>query len=426
MSNLSTQNYKGARDFYPEDMRLQRYIFDTWSEVAELYGYEEYDGPMLEFTDLYRAKTGQEIVEEQTYSFKDRGGRDVTMRPEITPTLARMVAARNQELSTPIRWYSTPNLWRYERPQSGRLREHWQFNVDILGVEDISAELEVITLLHTLMRRFGADEDMFQIRLNSRELMSHIFGEYLSVSVDTSHRLTKLLDRKDKMSDEAFINQADTILGDKLNTFLDLIRITKLRDLPPELLESEPAQELALLGKQLSARGINNIRFDLTIQRGFDYYTGIVFEVFDSNPDNARSIAGGGRYDDLMQVFKAPKIPAVGFGMGDVIMADFLKTHGLEPKLISSTKVAVLSVEDDQIEAADELAASLRQAGINTATDFSDKKIGNKIKAADKRQIPYVIVVGDKETLAKDYGLKHLSSGDESRGDINHLIEKLS
>ncbi|MEX0919570.1 MAG: ATP phosphoribosyltransferase regulatory subunit, partial [Candidatus Saccharimonadales bacterium] len=155
MASLSTQNYKGARDFYPEDMRLQRHIFDTWALIAQRYGYEEYDGPILEFTDLYRAKTGQEIVEEQTYSFKDRGGRDVTIRPEITPTLARMVAARSQELATPIRWYSTPNLWRYERPQSGRLREHWQFNVDILGVEDISAELEVITLLHDLMHEFG-------------------------------------------------------------------------------------------------------------------------------------------------------------------------------------------------------------------------------------------------------------------------------
>lgn len=426
MSQLSTQGYKGTRDFYPEDMRLQRYIFDVWRRVSERFGYEEYDGPLLEATDLYRAKTGEEIVNDQIYSFTDRGGRDVTIRPEMTPTVARMVAARHQHLAYPLRWYSIPNLWRYERPQHGRLREHWQLNVDIFGLEDTSAELEVIRLAHAVMREFGAEEDMFTIKLNNRELMSYIFGEYLELSVNASHRFAKLLDRKDKMSEEAFVHQAEAIVGDKLSDCLELIKSSRLQDLPESIRDSEPARRLRQLAKDLHEYGVSNVQFDMSLQRGFDYYTGIVFEIFDTHPHNPRSLFGGGRYDDLLQVFKAPRVPGVGFGMGDVMTAEFLRTHELLPELASATRVCVLSVAETDQDGTNRLAYRLRSQGINTATDTTDRKLGNKIKAADKRGIPHVVVVGEEEAAADTYTLRTLDDGSEFSGTPEEIIARLS
>lgn len=422
MAELSTQGYKGTRDFYPDDMRLQRYIFDVWRRVSERFGYEEYTAPLLEATDLYRAKTGEEIVNEQIYNFTDRGGRDVTIRPEMTPSLARMVAARQQELRYPLRWYSVPNLWRYERPQHGRLREHWQLNVDLFGIEDTTAEFEVIRLAHGIMREFGADPEMFTIKLNHRELMSYIFGEYLQLNVDASHRLGKLLDRKDKMSQEAFTQQAEAILGDKLSLFQEVVQATKLKDLPEQLRESAPAVELRDLARRLHAFDVTNIQFDLTIQRGFDYYTGIVFEVFDTNPENPRSIFGGGRYDDLLSIFNASRVPAVGFGMGDVGTLDFLHTHDLVPELTSTTIVYVASVEPDYADQAEQIAAELREHQVPAAVDTTGAKIGAKIKTADKKSVPYVIIVGEQETTTGTYTLRDLATGEERSGSIEELI----
>ena len=422
MAQLSTQGYKGTRDFYPEDMHLQRYIYDVWRRVSERYGYEEYTAPLLEATDLYRAKTGEEIVNDQTYSFIDRGGRDVTIRPEMTPSVARMVAARQQSLTMPLRWYSIPNVWRYERPQHGRLREHWQLNVDLFGIEDASAELEVVRLAHSVMREFGASDEMFSIRLNSRELMSYIFGEYLEINVDAAHRIGKLLDRKGKMGEEAFINQADAILGDKLSAFLELMKATRLQDLPDELRESEPAQELRYLAAKLHEHNVSNIQFDMTIQRGFDYYTGIVFEIFDADPDNNRSLFGGGRYDDLLNVFQAQSIPAVGFGMGDVGTANFLRSHQLLPNFDSKIHVAVLSVDEAQFDESEKLASRLRSNGLNVMTDGSARKLGAKIKVADKKDVAYVVTVGEKEVEADIYTLKRLYDGQERSGNVDELI----
>lgn len=425
MTQLSTQNYKGARDFYPEDMRVQRYIFNVWRRVSERFGYEEYSAPLIEPTDLYRAKTGEEIVNEQTYSFTDRGGRDVTIRPEMTPSVARMVAAREQELRYPLRWYSIPNLWRYERPQHGRLREHWQLNVDLFGIDDTSAESEVIRLAYAVMLEFGATEGMFVIKLNNRELMSYIFGEYLQLSVDAAHSLGKLLDRKDKMNQDAFKNQAEAILGEKLPKLMELLQSTRLQDLPEQLRDSEPAQRLRKLAQELHSLGVGNIQFDLTMQRGFDYYTGIVFEIFDTSPENPRSVFGGGRYDDLLSIFKAPRVPAVGFGKGDVGMLEFLRAHELMPELSSDVSVYIATINPEQAQDAEQLASSLRDKGIATAVDTTDKKLGAKIKTADQKGIPYVIALGEEEAKTQAYKLKELTTGEEKELDLKGLLGAL-
>ncbi len=260
MSKLSTDPYKGVQDFYPEDMAVERYIFSVWSKVAEEFGYQEYSASPLELTELYTEKSGEEIVKEQTFSFTDRGGRSVTLRPEMTPTLARMVAAKRRELGFPLRWYSIPNLFRYERPQRGRRREHYQFNADILGVTDTSADVEVVNIAYSILKKFGAKDEDFEVRLN------HAQGR---------------LDEVDKFQAE------------------------------------------------LKNKGIANTKIDESLARGQTYYTGLVFEIFDTNQENGRSIFGGGRYDNLLELFDVEPVPAVGIACGDIVIRDFLETHGL-------------------------------------------------------------------------------------------------
>ncbi len=252
MSKLDTAPYKGVRDFYPEDMRIQNYIFNTWKKVVESRGYQEYSASPLEPTEIYAEKSGEEIVHEQTFTFIDRGDRSVTLRPEMTPTLARMVAGKRRELKFPLRWFSIPNLFRYEKPQRGRKREHWQLNADLLGVGGIEGDKEIITLLYEIMKEFGAKDSDFEIRVNNCN-----FDDF--------------------------------------------------KDLTP------------------------NMIFDESLARGQAYYTGTVFEIFDKDPENPRALAGGGRYDNLLELFDVEAVPAVGFGMGDITMRDFLETHKLLP-----------------------------------------------------------------------------------------------
>lgn len=302
MSKLSTDPYKGVRDFYPEDMAVQNYIFDTWKKVATQFGYIEYGASILEPAELYRSKTSEEIVNEQTFSFTDRGDREVVLRPEMTPTLARMVAGRRRELKYPLRWFSIPNLFRYERPQKGRKREHWQLNCDIMGIADLEAEAETIALAHAIMKAFGADDKDFEIRVNDRVLLNEKFGK---------PELIRLLDRKDKMPAEEFEAKWQEIAGEAFD---------------PNI---KPNETITKLIEKLAEKGVSNVVFDPTVTRGFDYYTGVVFEMFDTHPDNRRSLFGGGRYDNLLELFGVEPVPTVGFGMGDITMRDFLETHNL-------------------------------------------------------------------------------------------------
>src|SRR5688572_7335528 len=280
---LSTQPYKGARDFYPEDKRLQKYMFGLMRRVAERYGYEEYDAPILEPLDIYLAKTGDEIVNEQTYAFEDRGGRKVVIRPEMTPTVSRMVAARRQELGYPLRWYSIPNLWRYERPQRGRLREHWQLNVDIFGVDTLLAEAEIIQVADNIFKAAGATHDMYSIRINSRKLVDFILREYLQLDSVQRHTVAKLIDRMHKTPHEMFMAEADAIFtpsqrdAGASNKLIGLLKIKDIEHLPERIRTHSAALELKELLRLLKEAGVTNAVFDLSIMRGFDYYTGIVF-----------------------------------------------------------------------------------------------------------------------------------------------------
>ena len=347
---LSTQPYKGARDFYPVDKRLQKYLFGVMRSVVERFGYEEYDAPILEPLDLYLAKTGDEIVNEQTYTFEDRGGRKVAIRPEMTPTVSRMVAAKRQELPYPLRWYSIPNLWRYERPQRGRLREHWQLNVDLFGLEGLEAELEIIQVADDIMRAYGATQEMYTTKLNSRKLMDFVLREHFGLSETQTHTLARLIDRMHKMEHPVFSAAVDAVftptqrdkgLSDKL---LKLLTIEQIDDLPKEIRSHQSVHELERLLKLLEKAGVLNAKFDISLMRGFDYYTDIVFEVFDNHLENNRAMFGGGRYDGLVGLFGVEPVPTVGFGMGDVTLQDFLDVHGLLPKLQPETDAYVVLI----------------------------------------------------------------------------------
>jgi len=426
---LSTQPYKGARDFYPEDKRLQKYMFGKLREVVERYGYEEYDAPILEPLEIYLAKTGEEIVNEQTYVFEDRGGRKVVIRPEMTPTVSRMVAAKRQELAYPLRWYSIPNLWRYERPQRGRLREHWQLNVDMFGVATIAAEYEIISLVNDIFKAFGASSDMYQINLNSRQLTDHILRDYLKLNEKAAYSISKLIDRMHKMERNKFIAAIDELLTPKQREagvneqLLGILDAKTLKDLPKEVQAQPSAKELSDTLTQLQKAGITNTVFNATLMRGFDYYTGIVFEVSDTDKDNNRSMMGGGRYDGLVGLFGVEPVPTVGFGWGDVTLANFLESHRLLPDLPSETDLYAVLV-GDVINAAQKPIAELRAHGIKVASDLSGRKIGDQFKTADKKGIEYALIIGEREISNGEYSLKNLKTGQESKCTITEVIKQ--
>ena len=422
---LSTQPYKGTRDFYPEDKRIQNWMFARLREVAASYGYQEYDGPLLESFDLYAAKTGAEIVNQQLYHFVDRGDRKVAIRPEMTPTLARMVAAKIQELPKPVRWFSLPNLWRYERPQRGRLREHWQLNVDVLGGDTVLADAEILMLARDLFVSFGAGEKI-SIQLNNRRLMDHLFLKVLSITHEAALELSKALDARAKLSPEAFdtwLNKAGLNDTQKatLNKFLAMDFAAVHRELP-----CEGSQELASLIDLLSKSGAQGqVVFDPSIMRGMDYYTGTVFEAYDVSPENRRALFGGGRYDNLVGMFGKNKLSGMGFGLGDVPLRDFLETHKLLPATESFVDVLVTTPTQESLAKAHAIAAQLRAAGFRTITTLGVDGFGGQLKLASKQGARFAILLGQDELGRGEVGVKNLITGEQKSVKDSDLIRGL-
>lgn len=423
---LSTQPYKGARDFYPEDKRIQNYIFSVWARIAQRYGYEDYMSPMLEPYELYAAKTGQEIVNEESYLFTDRGGRQVMIRPEMTPSVSRMVAAKRQELAYPARWYNIANYMRYQRPQRGRLREFWQLNCDIFGVETIDAEVELITMADEIMKTFGATDKMYAIKINSRHLVNFLMAEYLELDVVQSQLMIKLFDRKDKISPAEFRDQALEIFDankakEGLHKIGALFAAKTMGDLPKQILDSSAIEQVQTLFTLLREHGVKSATFDIGLMRGLDYYTDIVFEVFDANPENARALFGGGRYDGLVGLFGVEPIPTAGYAIGDVTFTDFLETHKLLPKLTTTTEV-YLVVLGDALKGAQKLAARLRAEGVNVEVDITGRKLDKQIKTAVKKGVPFLLFIGQKELDEEMYTLKDLAAEKEHKLAFSRLV----
>lgn len=418
-THLPTEPYKGTRDFYPRDMAIQRYIFDTWAKTAESFGFERYDASILEPSELYKSKgaENEEMVNEQTYTFTDRGDREVTLRPEMTPTVARMVAGKRRDLNFPIRWYSIPNLFRYERPQRGRLREHWQLNCDLFGVHDYSADVEMIALAHDVLIAFGAKPTDFEIRINDRAEMRRLYAEIDINDETTQNEITRLNDRYHKMSHDEYVALLSEIQGVKERAAAAKV---------VALIQSQESSDNNVV-KGLQALGIENVKVDRTLARGFDYYTGTIFEIFDTSGENNRSLIGGGRYDNLTGLFGGNPISGVGFGIGDVTMRDFLETHNLLEGRISPTGATLVILPMDatlNIEA-EKIAHTFRAVGVRSSVDLSDKKIGKKLGAASDAGAQYILVVGENEITQNRFTLKKLVDGSETTGALTELIEKI-
>lgn len=426
MSNLSTQSYKGARDYFPEEKRLQNYIFSVWRETTERFGYEEYGAPMLEPLDVYLAKSGQELAGEQTYAFEDRGGRMVAIRPEMTPTISRMVAARRQEMPMPARLYSIANFMRYERPQRGREREFWQLNADLFGVEGALADAEIIELSHASVMAFGATQDMFKIRLNNRELVNELMSKFLGLDVIGATMMMKLLDKKDKIPTEEFRDQAINIFGQDapagLPKLAELISLKSLDSLPSDVSKLSSVMELREVLAALKDKGIANAEFDITLMRGLDYYTGTVFEFFDMAPENNRSMFGGGRYDGLVGLFGVEPVATVGVAPGLTPMQLFLTTHKLLPKLHTHTDVYIIPIDTVSVRGADRLARKLRAEGVKVELDITGRKIDKQLKTAAKKQIPFAAFVGEDEIASGVYTVKNLVQSTEQKMDADRMI----
>jgi histidyl-tRNA synthetase len=428
---LSTQPYKGARDFYPEVKRVQKYLFKVLRHVAESFGYQEYDAPIVEPIELYMSKTSEEIVVEQTFVFTDRGGRTVTLRPEMTPSVSRMVAGRRQELAYPLRWYSIPNLWRYERPQAGRLREHWQLNVDIFGVSGIEADHEIILIADRILKAFGAKAEAYTIKVNSRQLLNWFLLESFQLDQSQIQPLVRLIDKRDKVSEKEFKDAATIILtpgqheAGVLIRLVELLKVKTIGELPMIAQQHATAKELSRLLTLLMSSGVQSATFDPSLVRGFDYYTDIVFEVFDNNPENNRAMFGGGRYDGLVGSFGVEPVPTVGFGMGDVTLQSFLEGHKLMPQFEPETDAAVILI-GDVYQAAQKTLANLRDEGIKLAIDSTGRKVDAQIKSAVKAGIPFAIFIGEHELDSQRFKLKNLKTGEEKELSLERVVSALA
>lgn len=425
--SLSKKPYKGCRDFFPNDMRIRDYIFNQMQKTAKSFNYLHYDGPTLEEVELYKAKSGDELINDQIYSFYDRGERFVAIRPEMTPTLARMVANIHKQEQKPIRWYSIPNLMRYEKPQRGRLREHWQYNVDIFGAEKNLGEVEVLSLITNLLKSFGATKTMFNILINDREVVDFVFNDLLELNEKHSYKLYKVIDKAKKVTHDKLQEMIKEIITDnkKIDLFIEYLALDSFQSLTMFLDKHAENKEFNI--KEF----INLIQdcdfkefltYDPTIVRGLDYYTGLVFEVFDQHPDNRRAIAGGGAYANLLQIFNEKPLPGIGFGMGDVTLKDFLETHKLLPDFKESECDLFLCYFDDEsFQYAFNLANNLRERGVRVELNLGKIKFNKVFKVAESKGHNFVGLIGQDEVKAKTFNAKSMATKDQKTINIDKL-----
>lgn len=409
----STQPYKGTRDFYPEEFAKRQYLFDVWTKVCQRYGYEQYDTPILEPLELYASKTSEEIVGKESFVFTDRGGREVMLRPEMTPSLARIIAGKRQELGYPLRLFVIPGCYRYERPQKGRWREFWQLNADIFGSADPNSDAEIIMLADSILKELGAKPEMYDIQISDRRFLDWLLQEKLNLSSENALQAIRLIDKKSKISKEDFnsglqelgVNQDGLMLTSKI------LGAGKLDELPEDAKTEDWYEYLKKAFEVLDSAGVK-FNFNPQIARGFDYYTGFVFEVFDTDPTNNRAMFGGGRYDGLVAKFGVDPVPVVGFGMGDAVQWEMLDANNLWPALPPATEAMLIPLNLSSVSKANKFAAELRKQGQNIAIDFDvQRKLEKRIKAAQKLQIPKIGIIGDNENSFKDIKFKELNNG---------------
>lgn len=424
---LSKTAYKGTSDTYPEQMSLRNYLFDIWREVAKSFGYEEYDTPLIEEASLYKAKSGDELADNQLYSFTDKGGREIAIRPEMTPSLARIVASKRKELLFPLRWFNIGRYYRYEKPQRGRTREFFQLNIDILGVDDITAELEIIQFIIAVMQRLNAPKATYELKVSNRYLLDYLFDEILKIDDKLRVDVTKAIDNYTKIKPEEFESYLLELGLDKkqassLNDFLkwDINQLEKLRGI------TRGADELLNLFEKIEALGIENVKFRPYIVRGLAYYTGTVFEMFDiGSQENPRALFGGGRYDNLLEIFDEESIGACGLGWGDVTTLDYLNTYNLLPEPTAKAEVFVTLMEESLLEKSCEIAQYLRAQGIQTEMQLTPIKLAKQLKYVNRKKIPWGVIIGQDEIKNEKIVLKNMETAKQLTLNLKEVLKEI-
>ncbi len=424
----------GFRDFYPADFAFRAHLFNTWRAVAARYGFEEWDGPPLEPLELYTAKSGDEIV-GQLYNFVDKGEREVALRPEMTPTLARVVAARANGLRKPIRWYSIPQLFRYERQQRGRLREHFQLNCDLIGEPGPLGDAEIIALAIDIMRAFGLGPQDVRVRVSDRRVLNALLQD-LKVP---AAQLPLAYQALDKLGRRDYADLRRQVIADGMDAgVLDQLESLKNVRTWEQFLQAKGSHAGAIaagnqLGQTIAAlhsMGLEEfLDFDLTIVRGIAYYTGTVFELFDAKRE-LRAICGGGRYDNLLSSLGGVDLPAVGFGMGDVVLGELLKDRGLAPPLPAPIDVLVAGITDQDLPHVLRLAHELRDGGIRVEFVLSLQPIGKQLKLADARDARFAVLIGPDDRAKGEVVIKDLRTKEQvpiaASSVVNELKRRLN
>ena len=413
---------RGTRDFYPDEMRVRNWLFDHFKAAAKSFGFEEYDAPILETEELYTRKQGEEIT-QQLYNFEDKGERKVTLRPEMTPSLARMVLAKANTLPMPLKWYSIPQCWRYERMQRGRLREHYQWNMDIWGSNGAEAEVELLCAIVNFFERIGINSTQVGIRVNNRKLLQHVL-ESAGINEEQFTPVCIIIDKMDKIPQEAIEEQLGSLGLTSEN--IELIQSTlSLKDLKSinETLENEnPAlNELNQLWELAENYGITEwIEFDASVVRGLSYYTGTVFEAFDKG-GTLRAICGGGRYDSLLSTFGGSDIPACGFGFGDVVIMELLSDLDLIPELPSGVDDIVFAMNEELRGAAMQVANKLRKNGRSVDLILEERKMKWVFKHAERSKAKTLVMITPNEWEQGKVRIKNL----ENKTEIDVNLEEI-
>ena len=413
----------GFRDFYPDELALKNHILATWRGVAARYGFEEYDGPPLEPLELYTQKSGDEIV-AQLYSFKDKGDREVALRPEMTPTLARMVAAHAQALKKPIRWFSMPQLFRYERQQRGRLREHFQLNMDIIGEAGPLADAELIAAAIDIVRAFGLRPKDVQARISDRRVLRALLLGW-GVTEAQLPGAFAAIDKADRVPQHVLVEMMREAVGEP-DPILEIAKLKGLDAVTDALAKvkggAEAGEPLRTAIEALTAMGLGDfVQVDLTIVRGLAYYTGIVFELFDS-AKKLRALCGGGRYDDLLKALGGPDLPALGFGMGDVVLGELLKERGAVPKASTELGAFLVAVSVDDLATVLRLAHALRDRGMAVEYGLRHAPVRKQLELAAARGAPRAVIIGPEERAAGVALVRDLNAGTETKVPLDTLL----
>ena len=413
------QSVKGTRDYYPEEMAIRNYLYSSAHKVSESFGYQEYEGPFLESIDLYAAKSGDELVKEQSFVFPDRGGDLITLRPELTPTLARMVAQRQRQLIYPLRWWSWGPFWRYERPQKGRTREFFQWNIDLIGVDSPEADAEILAIAATFLQEIGLISDQAHILVNHRGLMDAELHK-LDVPPDKRSEVFRVIDRRDKMPPKEWeANAIESGLTDR--QFDGLLKILSNNNL------WRNSRELVRIFELLGSLDVSRyVQFAPNIIRGLDYYTGMVFEVWDRDGE-FRAILGGGRYDNLVADVGGDKLPAVGFAMGDLVISLVLRKFDRLPNKLGDSPAKILIISYDEVSIADSfrIASMLRDNGLAVACYPEITKLPKQFKYADRMGMQIALIIGPEERAAKKVSIKKLTSGEQTAVNESELLVTL-